>query len=257
MRVRSEDGKPVFATHVISVTQYESIDNDSIKFRLEDGNQIVCYSAEEYAHFDEYFTGKGISFTVEKLTNNIVVPYPDYKYSSRSEIIDHLQNGIVPEGLQLHLERKQNIENISLLSVATEVDLESTKREVDAKNKISVGEITSTNFSQLSQDEQDTVKLVLFKEYSPAPLDQAKALSAVEFALVSLAKILNKSIDRTKLTQSELDFFDALVGTFNLNDMPIDDTTDWRYQYLHKQFESTQANRQEYFNKKLNVIGKV
>jgi hypothetical protein len=146
-------------------------------------------------------------------------------------------------------------EQLTLLQKAVNINVDQAKKEQEIRDKINVGEITAKNFSALPTDEQDLVKLVLFKDYSPTKEDIPKALSAIEFGLVALFKLLGKAIDRTKLTQEEQDFLDAMVGVVGLNDMPINDTTDWRFQYFQQQFEHTQQNRQEYFSKKMSVIG--
>ncbi|NRQ54495.1 hypothetical protein [Brevibacillus sp. HD1.4A] len=158
-----------------------------------------------------------------------------------------------PEALVI----KQLEQQVVLLQQETKVDITQAKKEQDIRDKIAAGQITPDNFSTLTIEEQELVKLVLFKDFAPTNEDVPKALSAVEFGLVALFKLLGKAIDRTKLTQEEQAFLDGLVGIIGLNDMPINDTTDWRYQYFHQQFEQTQQNRQEYFNKKMSVTGTI
>jgi len=146
-------------------------------------------------------------------------------------------------------------EQLNLLQKETKVNVSQAKKEQEIRDKIAAGEITAATFSTLTAEEQELVTLVLFKDYSPAKEEVPKALSAVEFGLVVLFKLLGNAIDRTKLSAEEQQFLDAMVATINLNDMPIDDVTDWRYQYFHQQFEKTQQNRQEYYNKKMAVTG--
>ncbi|MGN7469633.1 hypothetical protein [Brevibacillus sp. SAFN-007a] len=146
-------------------------------------------------------------------------------------------------------------EQLKLLQLETRVDVAQAKKEQDIRDKIAAGEITAATYPSLSPEEQELVTLVLFKDYSPAKEEVPKALSAVEFGLVVLFKLLGKAIDRTKLSAEEQQYLDAMLSTINLNDMPINDTTDWRYQYFHQQFEKTQQNRQEYYNAKMAVTG--
>ncbi|QHZ55829.1 hypothetical protein M655_009335 [Brevibacillus sp. NSP2.1] len=146
-------------------------------------------------------------------------------------------------------------EQLKLLQLETKVDVAQAKREQDIRDRIAAGEITATTYTSLSAEEQELVTLVLFKDYSPAKEEVPKALSAVEFGLVVLFKLLGKAIDRSKLSTEEQQYLDAMLTTINLNDMPIDDITDWRYQYFHQQFEKTQQNRQDYYNAKMAVTG--
>ncbi|MEK3744700.1 hypothetical protein NST23_18630 [Brevibacillus sp. FSL K6-0770] len=146
-------------------------------------------------------------------------------------------------------------EQLELLQKETKVDVALAQREQDIRERIATGEIKASTFSSLTAEEQDLVTLVLFKDYSPAKEEIPKALSAVEFGLVVLFKLLGKAIDRTKLSAEEQQYLDAMLTTINLNDMPINDTNDWRYQYFHQQFEKTQQNRQDYYNAKMTVTG--
>lgn len=150
---------------------------------------------------------------------------------------------------------KQLEQQVELLQQETKVDITQAKKEQEIRDRITAGEITAQNFSTLTADEQEIVTLVLFKDYAPAKEEVPKALSAVEFGLVVLFKLLGKAIDRTKLSAEEQQYLDAMLSTVNLNDMPIDDVTDWRYQYFHQQFEKTQQNRQDYYNAKMAVTG--
>jgi hypothetical protein len=129
--------------------------------------------------------------------------------------------------------------------------------EIEMKKRIDAGEINPENFGELTVEEQEIVKLVLFKQYSPKMKDVSVNLSAIEFCLISLAKIVDKTIDKTLLTVEEQDFFNSLITTINLNDMPINDTTDWRFSYFDYQFRKVQDNRNAYFNEKMNVTGTV
>lgn len=144
---------------------------------------------------------------------------------------------------------------IELIQEQTKVDFDLAKLESSIKQKIDSGEITAATFSSLPLNEQEVVKLVLFKEFSPAREDIPRALSAVEFGLIILFKLLGKAIDRTKLTNEEQSYLDLLLNVINLNDMPIDDFNDWRTQYFKQQYEGTQNKRNAYYQKKMDVTG--
>lgn len=215
---------------------------------------IVDDDFNEIEEIKDTITLETIAYIIpDKVPEGLYIPQWDFN------VLEWIE-GLTQEEIDTIRNTKQPLtesDKINLLSVNTDTNFNLAKAEIDIKTKIANGEITATNFADLTPEEQSITKLALFKEYSPKPSDISKSLSAIEFALVGLYKILDKAIDRTRLTSDELTFFDALVSTFNLNDMPITDTTDWRYQYLHTQFEETQVNRQAYFAKKIEVIGEI
>jgi hypothetical protein len=127
--------------------------------------------------------------------------------------------------------------------------------EIEMKKRIDNGEITSANFGELTVEEQEIVKLVLFKQYSPKKEQTAKSLSGIEFLAIMLVKFLDKTMDKTLLTVEEQSLFDTLVTIINKNDMPINDTTDWRFAYFDYEFTKVQNNRNDYFAKKMDVTG--
>lgn len=147
--------------------------------------------------------------------------------------------------------------NIKLLEEQTKVDLNKAKKESEIKSKIDSGEITLDNFSTLPLVDQEFVKLVLFKEYSPTQEQIPKALSAIEFILIPIVKLMDKTMDKSKLTTNELTFLNSLATLINKNDMPIDDTTDWRFKYLESEFTKVQSNRENYFMKKSSITGEI
>lgn len=139
----------------------------------------------------------------------------------------------------------------------TKINIEQAKREAEIRQRINNGEITASTFSNLTVEDQELTKLVLFKQYSPSQEQIPRSLSAIEFLLVVTIKLLDKSIDRTTLTTEENSFFDSLVTMIGKNDMPINDTTDWRFQYADTEFTNVQNNRTQYFTEKQNVTGSV
>lgn len=138
-----------------------------------------------------------------------------------------------------------------------EIDIIQSEKEIEIKKRIDSGEITATTFDSLTIEEQSLTKLVLFKQYSPKLEQVPKSLSAIEFMLVALIKILDKTMDKTNLTVDESNLFDTLVTVINKNAMPINDTTHWMFQYLDAEFTKVQDNRDAYFVEKQNVTGSV
>lgn len=134
-------------------------------------------------------------------------------------------------------------------------NLSTVQQEIDIETKINNGEITPTIYSSMSTDEQNLVRLVLFKKYSPQIVDVPKRLSAIEFLLVPLVKLMDKTMDKTKLTTDEQNFFDGVLNVINSNDMPVNDLTDWRYLYFQSEFEGVQQTRATYFTERNNIIG--
>lgn len=155
-------------------------------------------------------------------------------------------------------ENKENPKGVhAALKANGEIDIKQSEKEVEIKKKIDSGEITATNFNSLTAEEQGLTKLVLFKQYSPKQEQVPRSLSAIEFMLVSTIKLLDKTIDKTKLTAEEVNFFNSLVTVINQNIMPTNDTTHWMFQYLDAEFTKVQQNRTDYFTKKQDVTGSI
>lgn len=145
--------------------------------------------------------------------------------------------------------------NIKLITDQTKINLDTVSLEDEINQKIQSGEITSSNFSSLSVDEQNLVKLVLFKNYSPSLYEVPKKLSAIEFLLVGAIQFMDKTIDKSKLTTDELSYWNGLMTFVTNAQQPINDTTDWRFVYAQDEFNKTQDNRNKYFTEKQSIVG--
>jgi hypothetical protein len=254
MYLKTVDGVVKFATHLFSISVDDNIKKEFYIYQIEPEG-IICYSNTEATEVEFKLNNLGIQYSIQlqNIDPTIQAKVNNVQYTSCSEALDHITNDTEPESHVI-----PNIKsNINLIQQGVNIDVNQIDKEQKIKARIDSGEITAANFDSLSTDEQATVKLVLFKNYSPTNQDIAKALSACEFLLVPIVKMLGIALDRTKLTSQQSAYLDALVTIVNQNTMPIDDTTDWRYQYLQQQFTQVQNNRAAYFTIKQNVTGSV
>lgn len=174
---------------------------------------------------------------------------------SKKQIQRELEK-LINEGQQVGLNNEVK-ENIHLLEEQAKVDLIQARAEKDVEEKIDAGLITADNFNLLDTVEQELTKLVLFKRYSPNQNTIPKALSSTEFFLITIMKLLDKTMDRSNLSVEENDFFENVMNSINLNDMPINNTSDWRFNYMLSVFEQVQQNRNEYFQTKQAITGSI
>lgn len=138
------------------------------------------------------------------------------------------------------------IERIQLIS-----DKELQQKIME--HRIRSGQITAEEFEKLPPETQEMVKDILFNKYAQN-INPYVALSAVEFGLVGLAKILFKKIEGEELTPAEQDFYDQMKALMMSHEMTLD-TADWYFEYLASMMAFVQANRAAYKQQKLQVVG--
>lgn len=119
--------------------------------------------------------------------------------------------------------------------------------------KIRTGTFTREEFNNMTPEQQDLFKQLLF-EYYTGFIPDKKALSAVEFALVGLAKLFFKLIKGEPLTETEQTYYSWLESIFNMHDAPLD-INSWQAQYITNILTATNTVRAEYLQRKLEWTG--
>lgn len=121
------------------------------------------------------------------------------------------------------------------------------------EHKIQTNQLTYEEFCNLPEETREKVKETLFNKFA-RNINPYVALSAVEFGLIGLAKILFKKIEGEELTEAEQDFYDQMKTLVMGHEMTLD-TNDWYFSYFAAMMQQVQANRAAYKQKKLEVVG--
>ena len=113
--------------------------------------------------------------------------------------------------------------------------------------------INSETYNELSEEEQNNVKAVLFEMYAQ-PVSTPQALSAIEFLMFGLGKLLLKQINPTELSQEdqvEHGVLSAIMGQHPVRFAP----DDWYSGYVVEKLTKALENREEYKEKKQSILG--
>lgn len=129
---------------------------------------------------------------------------------------------------------------------------EELLREV-IKYKIQNNLFTKEDYDNMSIEEQNLVKEVLFEMYAQN-INPYPALSGLEFGLFALAKIFLKHLDGINLTPAEQEFLTVFRNIIESHELTLN-VNDWYIQYLQAVKTQVELNRQEYKQKKLEITG--
>lgn len=119
--------------------------------------------------------------------------------------------------------------------------------------KLKHGLITRDDLDRMSPQERDLVKDVLFDMYAKN-INSYISLSTLEFCLMYLAKLFFKRDAGEPLDEKEQEFYNQFKSLVESHEAVLD-VTDWRFNYLKSTTEKVIQNRQEYKNKKSEIIG--
>jgi hypothetical protein len=114
--------------------------------------------------------------------------------------------------------------------------------------------LDNQSYQTLTTEDQNKVKEVLFEMHSQ-PVSTPQALSAIEFTLFGLAKMLMKmDLDTSNLSESEIAFYNMFKSYVNQHEITLN-PNDWYIPYSQMKMEKTLMNREEYKNKKIDITG--
>ncbi|MFF2480263.1 hypothetical protein [Paenibacillus sp. NPDC058071] len=126
-------------------------------------------------------------------------------------------------------------------------------KEQSIHQRTRVGEIDNEAYGKFSCSEQEMARKALLEQHSQ-PVDLPAALSALEFTVFGLAKILFKLTSGEPLSEAEK----AYIGRFQ-EYVEQHETTmeadDWRIPYAESNMLTAKANRENYKQKKKQLTG--
>jgi chromosome segregation ATPase len=127
------DGKAVFASTLIRCDT--SLLQDIPLQICAEG--IVCYLDHEVEHAERLLKKRGIPYTIEALAQaeTTITKAAGVKYASRSEILDHIERDVEPEGAKMaNLKKRLDAALAELDTLKTEKQtLETSVGQMEAK----------------------------------------------------------------------------------------------------------------------------
>jgi len=152
----------------------------------------------------------------------------------------------------------ENEMNQKVLEVEAQINQIKSNEQLKAeiKDKLAKGQFTSTDFQNLTPEQQELAKEALF-DYFAGQINVYHALSAAEFLLIPLAKLVFKCLDTANLTPEEQAFVEAFKAIIDQHPMPINDPNTWELTYADTEVKETIQRRNEYLQTKLNITGSI
>jgi hypothetical protein len=123
------------------------------------------------------------------------------------------------------------------------------------KYKIENDLIENESYNELSNEDQNKVKSVLFEMYSQ-PVATPQALSAIEFMIFGFSKMMFKIVgdNPENLNEEEKGFYELFKAIVSQHEITLN-ANDWYLPYVVDKMQKALQNREEYKEKKINITG--
>lgn len=129
------DGQAIFPLYFI---KFQLVENNDLvskmisRFQYED-NGIVCYSEDELQQVINFLIELNLEYIIENLVydNSFKLKTENIKYSSRAEVLKHINNNIEPESQKI-----PNLKNDNNILGQQLVNEELTKLQLQQENNI-------------------------------------------------------------------------------------------------------------------------
>lgn len=133
------------------------------------------------------------------------------------------------------------------------------KQVISLEARIQSGEITSENFSELSETEQTQVHKILF-DMAAEKVNPNKGASALEFTLFAFMRVMTKKVQGMSLTEDEKQIDESLTRIMGLHQITNDAVSKSQWDLDYMRYAETKAleilsNRKEHLSRKQEVIG--
>lgn len=126
------------------------------------------------------------------------------------------------------------------------------------KEKVLKGEITKENFDDLSEDEQEKVKDILF-DMASEEINLFHGVSSLEFILMGTLRVINKQMNNIALTETDEYIKDTLSRITEKHELSNTNFAkeDWLMDYMaYAEGNATKIleNRMNYLSQKRSII---